>query len=233
MGPNRSHRALFIVALYLGVGFLTLIIGSGTSGGEEKAYAKAKGYLQEGLRASNKGRLPEAVQAFKEASTLDPDNPFAFNYLGVAYMRMGRFRDAIDPFEKAVALRPTSATFQFNLARAYQLTKNFPKALEHYQNTVDLNPAQALAHLYLGKLYGREQERYPEAIEELTKSIALNVSNAEAPFLSEAHYLLAVAYFGVKNFTLAWQSVEEAERLGYKVNPAFTKALTQMAPKSP
>jgi len=233
MGPNRSHRALFIVALYLGVGFLTLIIGSGTSGGEEKAYAKAKGYLQEGLRASNKGRLPEAVQAFKEASTLDPDNPFAFNYLGVAYMRMGRFRDAIDPFEKAVALRPTSATFQFNLARAYQLTKNFPKALEHYQNTVDLNPAQALAHLYLGKLYGREQERYPEAIEELTKSIALNVSNAEAPFLSEAHYLLAVAYFGVKNFTLAWQSVEEAERLGYKVNPAFTKALSQMAPKSP
>ena len=233
MGPNRSHRALFIVALYLGVGFLTLIIGSGTSGGEEKASAKAKGYLQEGLRASNKGRLPEAVQAFKEASTLDPDNPFAFNYLGVAYMRMGRFRDAIDPFEKAVALRPTSATFQFNLARAYQLTKNFPKALEHYQNTVDLNPAQALAHLYLGKLYGREQERYPEAIEELTKSIALNVSNAEAPFLSEAHYLLAVAYFGVKNFTLAWQSVEEAERLGYKVNPAFTKALTQMAPKSP
>lgn len=233
MGPNRSHRALFIVALCLGVGFLTLIIGSGTSGGEEKAYAKAKGYLQEGLRASNKGRLPEAVQAFKEASTLDPDNPFAFNYLGVAYMRMGRFRDAIDPFEKAVALRPTSATFQFNLARAYQLTKNFPKALEHYQNTVDLNPAQALAHLYLGKLYGREQERYPEAIEELTKSIALNVSNAEAPFLSEAHYLLAVAYFGVKNFTLAWQSVEEAERLGYKVNPAFTKALTQMAPKSP
>ena len=233
MGPNRSHRALFIVALYLGVGFLTLIIGSGTSGGEEKASAKAKGYLQEGLRASNKGRLPEAVQAFKEASTIDPDNPFVFNYLGVAYMRMGRFRDAIDPFEKAVALRPTSATFQFNLARAYQLTKNFPKALEHYQNTVDLNPAQALAHLYLGKLYGREQERYPEAIEELTKSIALNVSNAEAPFLSEAHYLLAVAYFGVKNFTLAWQSVEEAERLGYKVNPAFTKALSQMAPKSP
>ncbi len=233
MAPNRSHRALFIVALCLGVGLLTLIIGSGTSGGEEKASAKAEGYLQEGLRASKKGRLPEAVQAFKEASAIDPDDPFAFNYLGVTYMRMGRFRDAIEPFEKAVALRPTSATFHYNLARACHLSKNYPKAIEHYQKTVALDPAQALAHLYLGKLYGREQERYPEAIEELTKSIALNASNAEAPFLPEAHYLLAVAYFGVKNFTLAWQSVEEAERLGYKVNPAFTKALSQMAPKSP
>ena len=233
MAPNRSHRALFIVALCLGVGLLTLIIGPGTSRGEEKASAKAEGYLQEGLRASKKGRLPEAVQAFKEASALDPDDPFAFNYLGVTYVRMGRVRDAIEPFENAVALRPTSATFHYNLARACHLSKNYPKAIEYYQKTVALDPAQALAHLYLGKLYGREQERYPEAIEELTKAIALNASNAETPFLPEAHYLLAVAYFGVKNFTLAWQSVEEAERLGYKVNPAFTKALSQMAPKSP
>ncbi len=80
MAPNRSHRALFIVALCLGMGLLTLIIGPGTAGGEEKASAKAEGYLQEGLRASKEGRLPEAVQAFKEASALDPDDPFAFNY---------------------------------------------------------------------------------------------------------------------------------------------------------
>ncbi|MFQ6673063.1 MAG: tetratricopeptide repeat protein [Candidatus Tectimicrobiota bacterium] len=225
MAPPHAHRCLSRAVLGVVVGLLALTGWVGTAVGADSSSGQGKAYLHEGLQAFRKGRLPEAAQAFERATTVEPTNPIAFNNLGLVYMQLGRKRDAITAFEEAVDLRPTSAVFHYNLARACHLAKNYPRAIEHYQKTVALKPAHALAHAYLGQLYGREQQRYPEAIEEFKKAIDLDASNGET------HYSLAVAYFSVKNFSEAWRSVKEAERLGYKVNPAFLKALRQMAPE--
>lgn len=233
MASAHTHRFLSLTAWGVGVGLLALVVVVGSAGGADEASSQAKASLNKGLQAFKKGRLPEAAKAFERAADLDPTNPITSNNLGLTYIRMGRARDAIDSFERAVALRPTSPTFHYNLARACHLAKNYPKAIEHYQKTLALDPAHPLAHLHLGKLYGREQQRYPEAIDALSKAIALNADDTNARYLPEAHYLLAVAYYGVKNFPLSWKSVREAERLGYDVNPAFLKALRQVAPEPP
>lgn len=233
MRASHAGRFLSLSARHVGVGILAVLVVVGSASGAEKTSSQAKSAMREGLKAFKKGRLQEAAQAFQRSADLDPTNPITFNNLGLIYVRMGRPRDAIEPFGRAVTLRPTSPTFHYNLARACHLAKNYPKAIEHYQKTVTLDPAHPLAHFFLGKLFGREQQRYPEAIEELSKAIALNADNTKARYLPEAHYLLAVAYYGVKNFPLAWQSVREAKRLGYDVNPAFLKALRQVAPDPP
>lgn len=218
-----SAAALCLVAGAL-VSVGSLALGKDAWAGEPATPAEVS--MRDGLEAFSKGRYSEAAEYFQKAAELDPSNPVAFNNLGLSYVRMARTRDAIDAFERAVSLRPTSSNFQYNLARIYQLAKNYPKAVEHYEKTLSLDPGNALAHAHLGQLYGREEERYPEAIEELKKSIALDPDNAEA------HYSLAVAYYSLKNFTESWKSVKEAQRLGYKVNPAFLKALRQMAPEA-
>jgi tetratricopeptide (TPR) repeat protein len=225
MRRSSKSEALLVKAacLVAGLAVLSAVLGSEVLAGEPATPAQQS--IKKGLESFNKGRLPEAAEAFQKAAELDPANPVAFNNLGLAYVRMGRTRDAVDAFESAVSLRPTSANFQYNLARIYQLAKNYPKAIEHYQKTVALDPGNASAHAHLGQLYGREEGRYGEAIEELNKSLALEPDNAEA------YYSLAVAYYSLKNFGESWSSVKEAQRLGYEVNPAFLKALRQIAPE--
>lgn len=220
---GKPSRAL---SLFAAAGLLCLVAALGTAYAAGPDAGSADDYLQQGLQAFSKGRYSDAAEAYEKAASLDPSNPVPYKNLGITYVFMKRYRDAIEPFKKAVALKPDSPEYHYNLARAYQLAKNYPKAVNLYRETVGLDPNHAVAYMRLGELYGREEERLPEAIEMLKKSISLD------PDLSEAHYSLAVAYFGVKNFAESWNSLKEAQRLNYaQIKPEFIKALRQMAPE--
>lgn len=224
--PKLNDRFPRLLALLLAVGLFGLVVGVSQAPGADQDSSTANAYLKQGLEAFSKGRYKEAAEAYEKAAALDPTNPIPYKNLGITYIFMKHFREAIEPFEKAVALRPSSADYHYNLARSYQLAKNYPKAVEVFQKTIELDTKNAKAYMRLGELYGREQERLPESIEMLKKSLALE------PNLSEAHYSLAVAYFGAKNYAEAWKSLKEAQRLKYThIKPEFIKALRKVAPE--
>jgi tetratricopeptide (TPR) repeat protein len=49
----------------------------------------------------NLERYDEAIQLYKEASSIDPDNPRALVNLGNAYDRNGQYDKAIEVYDKA------------------------------------------------------------------------------------------------------------------------------------
>ena len=64
------------------------------------------------------GLFEEAEARYKEALSLQPDNPWMVNMMGVAYARLGDWSRAVAYFERAISLVPDSELAHENLARA-------------------------------------------------------------------------------------------------------------------
>jgi len=71
--------------------------------------------LLEGERRLKEGQIEPAVQSLERAVRLIPDNPQAWNHLGLAYHRAGRLDHATQAYQQALVLSPTLAPARFNL----------------------------------------------------------------------------------------------------------------------
>jgi len=110
-------------------------------------------YFRQGNEFIQAGELEKAVDEYKKALEIEPENVDALTNLGVVYYNLGRLDEAIDQYSKALAIAPDDADIHSNLAAAYVQTNQFDKALEEYQTAVTLNPDLAEAHFGLGVIY--------------------------------------------------------------------------------
>lgn len=85
-------------------------------------------YIAEGLKFCKQGDHVKAIECFKKAREINPEDPVVYSSLGAAYMGLGRFKDAVSLFEKAIALKPDSAHAYSELAAAYDLLEDYHKA---------------------------------------------------------------------------------------------------------
>jgi len=70
----------------------------------------AKDYLALGSAHADLGHLEPALEAFEEASKVEPNNPDAWARQGTILHALGRVHDALAMYKKAVAIKPTSMT---------------------------------------------------------------------------------------------------------------------------
>jgi len=92
------------------------------------------------------------------------------------------------------------------------------EALEMNEKTLMVRPDFDGAYQNLGILYN-ELGQEDRAINAYQKVLDIN------PSFARAHNNLAVIYFKKNEFAKALNHVNRAQRLGYKVNPLFLKAL--------
>jgi len=76
-------------------------------------------YHHLGMARSNEGRLPEAIELFRETLARAPAYPPGFNNLAIAYARQGRYDLAAPLFKEAIRLSPNNVSYYRNLALAY------------------------------------------------------------------------------------------------------------------
>lgn len=67
-----------------------------------------------GVEVASKGLWKEAAYRWERAVELDPQNPRAYNNLGVAYERSGKFEEALEAYETALELLPTNEQIRQN-----------------------------------------------------------------------------------------------------------------------
>jgi tetratricopeptide (TPR) repeat protein len=60
-----------------------------------------------------------ALEALKNYVQREPDDPFAYNFMGYIYYRKKQYAEAADAFEKAIALNPGDCYADFYLAYTY------------------------------------------------------------------------------------------------------------------
>jgi Tfp pilus assembly protein PilF len=101
----------------------------------------------------NLGMNKEAIDAFKQAIKIDPDNADAHYNLGTAFIKSGMYKEAIEAYKQVIRIKPDYAEAHNNLGTAFIKSGMDKEAIEAYKQAIRINPDDANAHYYLGVIY--------------------------------------------------------------------------------
>jgi tetratricopeptide (TPR) repeat protein/transglutaminase-like putative cysteine protease len=142
------------------------------------ATAKPEELVDAAYAALNGGNPEAAIPLLQRAVELEPKHKLAWNYLGLAYLRLGKFDDAAGAFRKQIEINPYDEYAYNELGVTLQQQQKFTEAIAAYQKQIEVNPLDNFAHAALGSLY-LTQHKYAEAVPELDKATVLSPDNAE------------------------------------------------------
>jgi tetratricopeptide (TPR) repeat protein len=140
------------------------LFAKATQKGEQEALQTAKAYRNLGALAYL-DNTQEALQAYRRATQLDPDNADGWNELGRLLRRIGELDQAIVAYEKVLTLGKAAqdkelvAVAYGNLGNVSQIRGELDKAIEFYQQSLVIEKAlgrkQVIASVYtnLGVVY--------------------------------------------------------------------------------
>jgi len=90
--------------------------------------------VNQGIIYNRLNRHKEAEEALKTALTVNSQNPYAHNALGLSLREQGRFADAREHYEAALALDPKYARAHFNMGVLAELyLQDNSLALQHFR----------------------------------------------------------------------------------------------------
>lgn len=118
-------------------------------------------------------RVDQAIDAYKQAIRLLPDQIFAWNNLGNLCARIGRNDEAIVTFSKAIECNPEDSVAWNGLGNVYAKIGYFDDAVTSYRKSIQYTPSFAQPWNGLGDVYAR-MGRMDEAVKAYEQSIALN-----------------------------------------------------------
>ena len=125
-----------------------------------------------------------AINHFRHALQLDPDNAVLPLRLAMALTRLERKKEAISVLETLLEQHPEGDLARLNLARLYLLEKQTDKAAAAYQQLLKQQPAQGQVILEFGKLLEQEDstaafELYQSFIDQNPREIAVRQQLAQ------------------------------------------------------
>lgn len=132
--------------------------------------------LTQGRRFFNRGDYSSAAKAFELARREDPENPFAHNGAGAAYLQIGEFARAVECFKRALGLRPGYAAAHYNRGLAYLRNAQYQLAIDDFTWAIEDEPLNPTLFNLRGRAYFAVRN-YRAAIDDLTRSSELNPSD--------------------------------------------------------
>ena len=161
--------------------------------------------------AFRQGDLAEAVELYRQAATLEPDNlDVQFEFVRTLIYRSTAGRnyaylegEALQVAQDVVTRFPNDARSQAMFALALTQNGRSEEAIAAGVRAIDLAPQWAEAHAYLSMAY-RDQGRFRQAIESGERAVQLDSNSVDA----KRAMALSLAFVG--EFDLAIQTYNEA-----------------------
>jgi len=188
--------------------------GSGTDANDAQnaaqqvpQYPDANTALAEGNRLLDANQTEQAIEAFKQATAMNPDLGEPYFKLGIAYSLLeaedrGKlsadpqlpgeqtakehkpesqkaFEQAVEVYKKWVADNPDDDAAYFNLGRSYNKLNRDQDAEKALRQAVKLKPGDAEYQTELGAILVK-LAKYREAIDPLKKALELDPDNSRA-----------------------------------------------------
>jgi len=100
-----------------------------------------------------KGEIQKAIDEFKLALEIDPNNVNVHNSLGVCYGLQSHYDLAIAAFQKAIAIDPGEYMALHNLGLVHLLIEQRDRALEYFLDAYKINGNDFEVAFQTGKLY--------------------------------------------------------------------------------
>lgn len=172
-------------------------------------------FIKGGLH-EQRGDYQSAIEEYKSAIRLKPDDGRNYYVLGNAYAKTGQDQEATGALETAVRLAPRDGDAHRELGRTYARMGRNAQAVQSLRTAIRLDPQDADAHAVLGVAYLMAQ-RTSEAVEVLARSVKLKPDSALAQFN------LGLAHAAMKNWPQAAQAWEATTRLKPDAAVAYKK----------
>lgn len=163
------------------------------------------------------GKIPEAIDEFKRALELDPNNVNVRNSLGVCYGLQNRYDAAIAEFKQAIALDEEEYMALYNLGLIHLLVEQRDRALEFFLRADKINGDNYEVAFQTGKLY-LEKGNIDKSRPYLERAAELE------PTSGQAYRLLGDCY----NAGLKTQEAIAAYKKAIKYNPQDAAAMSAL-----
>ena len=145
----------------------------------------------------------DAIDAYKQALELNPDNKQAQYRLASVLYDQELYEEAIPYLEKAAESFPDDEVIGKKLAKAYFQTGKLDSAINNYKSLIAKDPKNIKAYFNLAGVY-RINNKKKKAIQTLLKLQKIAKDN------SKVYTRLADAYVGEKNYDLAVKNAKIA-----------------------
>lgn len=154
-------------------------------------------YYAYGKKASNEGRYPDAINAFKKVVSLDKHYDSAYIEWSTVYAKMNKPDSAILILKLALKVNPKMYTAYLAMGKIYRDYKsNYDSALISYSNVLKMDSSNKEVYYSMAWCYNSKKE-YDSAISFAIKAIAFDY-NYKPPYSELAH-----AYHATKRYAEA------------------------------
>jgi eukaryotic-like serine/threonine-protein kinase len=170
--------------------------------------------MQLGAHYLDSGKWAQAADLFRHTAELVPDNPRAYNNLGLVYRGQGRLDDAAAAFQKAIDLDPTYLHFR-NLGMVLAEAGRYAEAEQALGRAIQIRPGQYRAWGLLASVYASRHADTTKTTDAYLKAIALSADLLKQ--MPKDEYLLAdvgTYYAAVKKDKEALPLLAQAAALG-------------------
>ena len=127
----------------------------------------------------NEGRFEEAMQNYRKAIQINPNDFDTLFNLGTDFAAQGRFDEAIEDFHKAIQVDPHSSDALNNLGNALAARGRIDEAIQNYRQAIQINPNFPKALNNLGVALAA-MGKLDEAIENYRQAIHIKPNYSEA-----------------------------------------------------
>ena len=140
-------------------------------------------FYQLALVLTRQGCPTDAIGCYRKAlARFEANQPhclYAYNNIGLLFVRLKRFDEALEAYRAARAIDPNFVPTYNNLGKLWFLQGEFDRAIATYHRALELNPEGALTHYNLGKAY-QKSDRHSEAVTCFQKAIELEPDRVSA-----------------------------------------------------
>lgn len=159
-----------------------------------------------GLRALQNSDLQGMLGFMQQASTVEPEAPDTYYYVGEAQRLEGEYEAAISAYQAALSVDAGFAPAYLGLARARLGLDPQAEVLDDLDQALEYDSSLAEAYLERAAYFIRQGE-FETALDDLA---AVNELSPESPLL---FLLQAQAYFGLDQYEVALQAAQSAHDL--------------------
>src|SRR6266700_5987416 len=200
----RSARACSW-SLLMGSMLMTQLLPPAFPGGAQ-AESAAK-HRRQGSAYLDQHDISRALEEFRAAVEVDPQDAASHDYLGVALAESGKIEQAAAEFERAVRLSTNSPQAHFHLALAYDKLARTLDAIRQYEAALRLRPD------FLDARYALSADCWKLGDREGAIRLLQQIVQANPPFAAEVHYNLGIELRQVGRLEEATEELKAALRL--------------------
>ncbi len=136
MGKRVFRRLIFgVILIFLGVSLIFI---------KDALAQDAEVYVAKGIEKMNEGDYKGAIEFFREALKLSPDDPEAMFYTAVTYFHLSEYEKAERLFQRVLQIDRNVTDVYFELGRLYYVTSRCDEAEESLKRFISLSEDEDL-----------------------------------------------------------------------------------------